>query len=101
MRYRIIVSPEAEEEIAEAARWYDAREKGLGREFLRAFRAVTGTLRRNPLLYQVIAGQARRAFFRRFPYGLIYEVHGQDVVVLACLHHARDSREWQRRISRP
>jgi plasmid stabilization system protein ParE len=98
--YRIVIRPEAEEEVAEAARWYEARERGLGREFLRAFRAVTATLRRNPLLNQVVVGQARRALFRRFPYGVIYEVHGQDVVVLACFHHARDPQEWQRRIGR-
>ncbi len=99
--YRLVVRPEADEEVQEAALWYESRERGLGRDFLRAFRAATAVLRRNPLLYQVLVGQARRVLLRRFPYSVFYEVDGSDVVILACLHEARDPREWQERITRP
>ena len=95
--YRLIIRPEARAEVAEAAEWYDAREKGLGRDFLRAFRAGTDVLRRNPFLYQVVFEDMRRVLLRRFPYGVFYEIHGADVVVLGCMHGARDPEEWQKR----
>lgn len=98
MKYRLTIRPEADEEIAEAARWYEARERGLGREFLRAFRAATSSLRRNPFMYQLVVEGARRILLRRFPYSVFYEVHEDEVVVLASFHQARDPREWQRRV---
>lgn len=98
--YRLVIGPEAESELAEAAQWYEAQQRGLGHEFLRAFRAATAVLRRTPLHYQVVVEQVHRILLRRFPYAVFYEVHGPEVVILACLHTARDPEEWQRRIGR-
>ncbi len=98
--YRLVIQPEANEELAEAVHWYESHERGLGREFLRAFRAATDGLRRNPFLYQTVEEEVRRVLLRRFPYGVFYEVHGSDVVVLACFHSARDPQEWRERITR-
>lgn len=96
--YRLVLLPEAEAELMDAAQWYEEQERGLGHEFLRAFRAATAPLRRNPLLYQIVEGEARRVLLRRFPYGVIYEVYGSEVVLLACFHSARDPQEWQQRL---
>lgn len=96
-QYRLLIRPEAREEVAEAAGWYDARERGLGRDFLRAFRAATDLLKRNPLHYQIVFAEMRRVLLRRFPYGVFYEIHGSDVVVLGCMHEARNPEEWQKR----
>jgi toxin ParE1/3/4 len=98
-RYRLLIRPEARAEVAEAAAWYEARERGLGRDFLRAFRAATDLLRRNPLHYQIVFAEMRRVLLRRFPYGVFYEIHGPGVVVLGCMHEARDPEEWQKRAS--
>lgn len=90
--YRLIIRPEANAEIHEAAHWYDASRPGLGHDFLRAFRAATDPLRRNPLHYQIVFEEMRRVLLRRFPYSVCNEV-----VVLGCLHWARDPEEWQKR----
>lgn len=98
--YHLVIWPEAEVEITDAVGWYESQVDGLGREFLRAFRAVVAVLRRSPLHHQVVVGNVRRALLRRFPYAVLFEVHGSDLVVLACLHTARDPEEWQSRIGR-
>lgn len=54
---------------------------------------------RAPLHCPRLVGDARRVLLRRFPYAVFFEVHGSDVVVLACPHTARDPEEWLRRIS--
>jgi plasmid stabilization system protein ParE len=99
--YRVVIQPVAKAEVAEAAAWYESQERGLGREFLRAFRAGTAVLRRNPLQYQPVDEQTRRLLLRRFPYSVFFEVHGSEVVVLACVHQARDPALWQQRVTRP
>ena len=100
-RYRLLIRPEARAEAAEAAAWYEARETGLGRDFLRTFRAATDLLRRNPQHYQTVFAEMRRVLLRRFPYGVFYEIHGSEVVVLGCLHEARDPVAWQGRATPP
>ena len=95
--YRFVTSGEVEAEIAEAARWYETQVRGLGHEFLRAFRAATAVLHRDPLHDQVIEDDIRRILLRRFPYAVFYEVHSADVVILACLHTSREPEEWRQR----
>lgn len=98
MTYRLVIRPEADAELAEAASWYEERRQGLGGEFLDAFVESTANLRRNPHLFAPIFGEARRALLHRFPYSVIYEVHDREVVILACFHEHRDPKEWRRRL---
>jgi plasmid stabilization system protein ParE len=96
--YRLVLRPEADAEVAEAARWYEERRSGLGGEFLENFVELTSKIRRNPHLHALIYLDARRALFHRFPYSVIYEVHDREIVILACFHESRDPKEWQRRL---
>jgi plasmid stabilization system protein ParE len=96
--YRLVIRPEADAEVAEAARWYEERSRGLGEAFLDTFLEVTANVKRSPYLYAPILGEARRALLHRFPYSVIYEIHGDEVVVLACFHERSDPKEWQRRL---
>jgi toxin ParE1/3/4 len=98
VRYRVIIRPEAEEEAAEAARWYEAQSRGLGRAFIRSFRDLSRSLRSNPLRFPLVDDDARRALMGRYPYGVFFEVHDDEVVVLACFHLARDPNALRRRL---
>ena len=60
MTYHLVIRPEADAEVYEASHWYEERRKNLGKEFLSAFAAATSNLRRNPKLYPIVAGEARR-----------------------------------------
>jgi plasmid stabilization system protein ParE len=97
MTYTLVVEPEAEAEIDEASRWYEAQNPGLGAEFLRVVDAAFGALQRNPLQYQIVYRQVRRAGLRRFPYGLVYRIRQSKVIVISCVHGRRHPRRWQNR----
>src|ERR1700754_3738349 len=97
MSRRLIVEPEAEAEIDEAARWYDLQSPSLGADFLRSVDAAFAAIARNPLQYQSVHRDVRRAGVRRFPYGLMYIVSDQDIIILACFHGRRDPGRWQDR----
>jgi plasmid stabilization system protein ParE len=94
--------PEVEQDMAEAAAWYEARHTGLGSEFVGGVIQVWRALRENPLLNcrRHPTKNIRWRYPERFPYRVIYEVLETErkVVVAAILHAARHDRHWQRRV---
>lgn len=99
MSARFRFRPEAAAELVEAIDWYQTRGPGLGAEFLRSLDAALAVIERNPLAYPIVFGSARRAVMRRFPYSLIYESSGDQILVVACIHGRRDPQRWQKRTS--
>jgi plasmid stabilization system protein ParE len=97
MNRGLIVEPEAEAEIDDAARWYDAQNPGLGADFLRAVQVALAAVQRNPFQYQSVDGEVRRVSVRRFPFGLMYIVSDREIIVLACFHGRRNPKHWQER----
>src|SRR5688572_22162121 len=68
MAAEIIIAPEAEQDLAEAYAWYEARRIGLGEEFVTAVDACFEHIRRTPEGYGTVHETYRRALTRRFPY---------------------------------
>ncbi len=85
MSYNLIIQPEAEYDIQDAFEWYESQNPGLGSEFVRAVDVCLSGIGRNPLAYQVIYKQVRRALTRRFPYIILYLFDQDTVFVLAAL----------------
>ena len=97
--YRLIVRPQAADEVAEAHDWYESQSVGLGAEFLRAVDAAFASICRSPRVYPVVRGRTRRLLLRRFPYGVFFyerEAAG-EVVIVAVVHGRRHPRHWQSR----
>lgn len=87
----------AQADIADAARWYEQRDKGLGAEFLRALEACFSSIQRGPESHALVHPRVRRALLRRFPYGVFYVVEEQRISVIACLHVRRRPGAWKAR----
>ena len=97
MTRRLVLQPEAEEDIRSARRWYDRQSPGLGSEFLRAVEVNLARVERTPELYAAVDQGTRRARLRRFPFAIYYEIEIARVVVYAVWHHRRDPHGWQQR----
>ena len=83
----------------EAARdWYEAQRPGLGAEFIDAVDAAIALVLDFPDAHPVVHRDARRYLLSRFPYGIYYRVEGKGVIVVSCLHAARDPRRTRRRL---
>src|SRR5215207_7525098 len=96
MSRRLFVELRARAEIAEAVAWYEARENGLGADFLRAVEHALRIIERDPCQYQIVRkrGQVRRVMLGPFPYGLMYVASEREVIVVACMHGRRSPRRW-------
>ena len=100
MSRRLIVRPEAEADITEAALWYNQRELGLGLELVVEVRKAIQRAAGSPLLHPLLrrCPEVRRVLARRFPYRIIFIVRDDAIVVLAVLHAARHDRRWRQRL---
>jgi hypothetical protein len=100
MSRRLIIRPEAESAMTEAALWYDEREAGLGLELTAEVGAATLRAVANPLIHLQLRKQpdVRRILTRRFPYRVFFILRDDAIAVFAVLHAARQDRHWQRRI---
>src|SRR5438128_1929319 len=98
MSHRLIIRPEAEADIDEAASWYEEQREGLGDEFLRAVDECLARIVEYPLAYQLVHRNTRRNLLSRFPYAIHYVIEDDEISVIACMHGKRHPRRWQKRI---
>jgi toxin ParE1/3/4 len=97
MKKALIIRPDAECDLAEAYGWYEAQVPGLGSDFLLSIDAALSSIQRTPEMYRILYKNVRRALVRRFPYGILYVVEEDRIVVLGILHARRDPMTWQDR----
>jgi len=92
MKVRFLIL--AQQELDDAVDWYNEQADGLGKEFLDELdRAVRRSVA-FPLSCPEIEPGLRRCLLARFPYGLVYGLEGDTIVVVAVAHLHREPRYW-------
>ncbi len=89
------LTAEAEDELTEAALWYEERRELLGVEFLEEVERTFELIEANPRSYQKVHLDIRRATLRRFPYSVYYVIGEDTLGILAVHHNSRDPRRWK------
>lgn len=97
MTYTLSIRKEAEADIAEAYKYYEKCRGGLGADLMLCIDESITRIRRNPKQFKTLLGKARRAFVRRFPYGIYYILGESEIIVLAVAHARRNPKHWQSR----
>ncbi len=92
--------PVATVELEEAAQWYEAHRMALRDEFLAEFRTGIGHVIERPHAWQPVGAGARRYRLGRFPYGIVYIVEDDQIVVLAVAHLRRNPGYWEPRLQK-
>ena len=98
MTVDVRLRPEAEQDLAQSARWYEEQRPGLGQEFLDEALATFNAIAERPLASAAIYGSLRRALLHRFPFGVFYFADGDGAVVIGILHGSRHPRRWKSRV---
>ncbi|MEO7035516.1 MAG: type II toxin-antitoxin system RelE/ParE family toxin [Polyangiaceae bacterium] len=96
----LIIEPEAEAELEDAANRYEASVPGLGIDFLLEMRQRTLEVAEAPLLHPVFGGvrDVRCAHaIGRFPHLIVYMPFGDAVHILAFMHPRRRPGYWANR----
>jgi plasmid stabilization system protein ParE len=88
----------AQAELIEAIDYYNAQAEGLGFELSDEIQATIGRIIEHPEAWFLISRRTRRCRTKRFPYGIIYQVRGDTLLIIAIMHLHRDPQSWRTRI---
>jgi toxin ParE1/3/4 len=89
--------PTAQDELDQAADFYDLESPGLGSTFLNAVERALQQVRDHPESAPIILGSNRKKVVARFPFSVVYFVLEGTVVVLALAHQRRRPYYWRQR----
>ena len=88
----------ARADLREAIRYYEAQRQGLGAEFRDEVRSALERIERFPEAWHPLSQNTRRCRLHRFPYGIIYQVRPEEILVVAVAHLHRRPGYWDDRI---
>jgi plasmid stabilization system protein ParE len=97
MRYEF--HPEALEEYEEAALYYAERDPGLALRFIETVEEAIRRILEAPTRWRVIDEDVRRFLTRVFPYGILYTVEPDFVLIVAVMHCSREPGYWKQRVA--
>jgi plasmid stabilization system protein ParE len=80
----------AREELREGVRYYRRQQVELGDEFREGVRAGIERIREHPQAWHPLGRNTRRHLLHRFPYGLIYQVRDNEILIVAVAHLHRE-----------
>lgn len=94
----LIFAKLARAEMAEAKRYYERQQRGLGVTFQHEAAVSAKRILEQPLAWQVEIDPVRRFVFNRFPYKMLYVIRREHIVVLAVAHQHRHPDYWIERL---
>jgi len=95
---RVVFLIPAEEEMTQAALFYESRAGGLAARFLNHVESAVQAIVKNPAAYPPARGTIRRKRVPQFPYAILYRDDPDEIVILAVMHMHRRPGYWQQRL---
>ena len=91
--------PEAEFELQAEASYYEHHTVGLGVRFTREVEAAVRVACSFPYIGSLYKYGTRRVYPKKFPFSVVYRVHGEEVFVLAIAPFSKKPGYWRSRRS--
>lgn len=92
--------PEARLEFRESAAFYEGCRPGLGVAFADEIESVVHRILEAPDRWTLIEEDVRRCLAHRFPYGILYTIERDYVLIIAVMHCSRKPGYWRHRVER-
>jgi plasmid stabilization system protein ParE len=90
--------PEAQNEFAAAARFYEDQRHGLGLDFTVTIQQTYERLLEFPSAGAPFGRRVRRVLVPKFPYGLLYRAESDRIYIIAVMHLHRRPGYWRSRL---
>lgn len=84
--------------VRAAIAFYEAERGGLGRDLWNEIQATLQRIEPNPEGPEYVGPKLHRASVSRFPYSVIYGIHGDTLWIVAVAHHSRREGYWRGRV---
>lgn len=82
-------------EAKKAASYYEEEVEGLGHAFLQKLREGVFEINQFPYACRIIGGNFRRHLLARFPYGIVYRIEDNVILIVAIMHLKRKPGYWK------
>ncbi len=91
--------PEALEEYDEAGHFYARQQPGLELRFIVCVEEAIELILEAPHRWRPFDEDVRRCLTRVFPYGVLYTIEPDYILIVAVAHCSREPGYWKRRIA--
>jgi len=88
----------AEFELDDAFEYYEYQQPDLGYRFITEFKYALELIQYYPKGWHEILPNTRRCIIKNFPYGIIYQVREDHIIVLAIANLHRKPNYWISRL---
>src|ERR1051326_3315532 len=82
-------------ELAQAILYYEQRENGLGTAFLDEVEATLSRVLQQPTGWHPLSARTRRCRTHKFPFGLIYQIRDNELLITSVMDLRRDPASWK------
>jgi plasmid stabilization system protein ParE len=89
---------EARAEFEQVVAYYDQCGLGLGDEFTNEVEATIRRITDQPEAWSPYHHGTRRCLTRRFPYGVVYQIRSDFILIVAVAHLRREPGYWAARL---
>lgn len=90
----------AEEEFVEAVDYYNQQSEGLGYEFAFEVQRTLERIIQFPEAWTPLSKRTRRCRTNRFPYGIIYQIRSETILIVAVMNLHREPNSWKDRVDK-
>ena len=77
-------------ELIDASSYYNIQSEGLGFEFAAEVKKTIERIIQHPEAWTKLSKRTRRCRTNRFPYGVIYQIKEETILIVAVMHLSRD-----------
>jgi plasmid stabilization system protein ParE len=95
---QVSYQPAAQKELLDSVAYYEQRDYGLGAKFLDEIEETLDLISTYPESGTLLNAYARRVLLNGFPYGVIYRIYQDQIVILAVMHLRRKPNYWVKRL---
>jgi hypothetical protein len=94
----IVFLPPAKGEFTEAITYYNGQSEGLGYEFAAEVKKTLERIVQYPDAWFKLSNRTHRCRTNRFPYGVIYQIREETLLIIAVMHLSREPKTWKLRL---
>ncbi len=100
MTFRVVITEEAERELAEAVDFYDQREPGTGQRFAREVRDTFRKVCHDPQRFPRASRLTQKAKVLGWPYSVFFTCRAEtgELIIVSVWHGKRNPAELRRRL---
>lgn len=98
LEIKVSFHPDAETELNNAIEYYEDCQAGLGYDFSLEVYSSIQRIKAFPNAWPILEDQIHRCLIRRFPFGLLYFIDNDEIIIVAIMNLRREPQYWKNRL---